>query len=148
METATPKGTRRRWGSCGGAGSPIPPARDLGERCKLPQWSPGVSPGRSRFRYVFNPVCEPSLDSSFCQKKNDSSERLVMLVKFLPEIPRCSLQTPKTVTALNSTEPNWTGSDRSSEHVHSWLNSVHFCRGDVNGPQRTSVVVLLISFSG
>ena len=29
--------------------APSPPARGLRERCKLPQWGPGQSPGRNRF---------------------------------------------------------------------------------------------------
>ena len=29
--------------------APSPPARGLRERCKLPQWGPGRSPGRNRF---------------------------------------------------------------------------------------------------
>jgi len=29
--------------------APSPPARGLRERCKLPQWGPGRSPGRTRF---------------------------------------------------------------------------------------------------
>jgi len=29
--------------------APSPPARGLMERCKLPQWGPGQSPGRNRF---------------------------------------------------------------------------------------------------
>ena len=40
------KGGERGWGSWGGATSPSPPARESGERCKLPQWVPGQSPGR------------------------------------------------------------------------------------------------------
>ena len=29
--------------------APSPPTRGLRERCKLPQWGPGQSPGRNRF---------------------------------------------------------------------------------------------------
>jgi len=32
--------------------APSPPARGLRERCKLPQWGPGRSPGRNRFWYI------------------------------------------------------------------------------------------------
>jgi len=33
-------------------GAPSPPARGLRELCKHPEWGPGRSPGRNRFRCI------------------------------------------------------------------------------------------------
>jgi len=47
------EGPRRGWGSWGKTRrAPSPPARGLRERCKLPQWGPGQSPGRNRFWFI------------------------------------------------------------------------------------------------
>jgi len=34
---------------------PSPPAEESGERCKLPQWDPGLSHGRKRFWRISEP---------------------------------------------------------------------------------------------
>jgi len=48
---------RGGWGSWGGGGQPPPhELADLGERCRLPQWGPGPSPGRKRFWRISKPV--------------------------------------------------------------------------------------------
>jgi len=44
------------WG--GGQGVfPYPPVTEPGERCKLPQWGPGPSPGNLEILNVFWPIC-------------------------------------------------------------------------------------------
>jgi len=48
--TRGPQG-RKRWWGCWGGGQRAPShqLKGLGERCKLPQWGPGQSPGRQSF---------------------------------------------------------------------------------------------------
>ena len=51
-DTARPAGPKpegpKRGEILGKVRRATPPARGMGERCKLPQWGPGQSPGRNR----------------------------------------------------------------------------------------------------
>ena len=82
--------SQKGWGGVGfledGQQAPSPPARYLGECCKLPQWGPGQSPGWNRY-----PLSSPVVSIINLVTNN----RSVLCVKFFAEISG-SLHTPKT----------------------------------------------------
>jgi len=51
--TERAEGRERGWGSWGGGSNPSPPARGVGNRCELPQWSLGT-PDPQRLSTIFS----------------------------------------------------------------------------------------------